>query len=156
MFEIDPSFHCHKLAICKDAKPVTQRKRKMGKERYQVVQQEVVKLMAAQFIREINYSTWLSNMVMVKKPNDKWRMCTDYTNLNRACSKDAYLLPNIDWLVDGVVRHKMLSFLDAYSDYNQSNVSTFVSESTNFCFKVMPFKLKNVRATYQHLMEKLF
>lgn len=96
MFEIDPSFHCHKLAICKDAKPVTQRKRKMGKERYQVVQQEVVKLMAAQFIREINYSTWLSNMVMVKKPNDKWRMCTDYTNLNRACSKDAYLLPNID------------------------------------------------------------
>lgn len=62
--------------------------------------------------------TWLSSMVMVKKPNRKWRMCMDYTDLNRACSKDAYPLLNIDWLVDGAAEHMMLSFLDAYFNYN--------------------------------------
>lgn len=63
----------------------------MGEERCQVVSQEVPELMAAQFVRKIDYSTWHSNVVMVKKPNKKWRMCVDYTNLNQACPMDAYL-----------------------------------------------------------------
>lgn len=58
-------------------------------------------------------------MVMVKKPNRKWWMCINYTDLNRVCPKDAYLLPSIDCLVDGAARHKLLSFLDAYFGYNQ-------------------------------------
>lgn len=64
------------------------------------------------------YTTWLANMVMVTKPNNKWKMCVDYTNLNKACPKDSYPLPNIDRLVDRAVDHKILSFLDAYAGYN--------------------------------------
>nr|KYP71588.1 Transposon Ty3-I Gag-Pol polyprotein [Cajanus cajan] len=100
---------------------------------------------------------------MVKKSNGKWRMCTDYTDLNKACPKDAYPLPNIDQLVDGAANHKFLTFLDAYSGYNQIRMhprdedkTTFVTESANYCYQVMPFGLKNVGATYQRLMDKIF
>lgn len=111
-------------------------------------------MMAAQFIREIDYTTWLSNVVMVKKPNEKWRMCTDYTHLSRACSKVVYPLSNIERLVDGTTKHKLLSFLDVYYGYNQIKMDpmdkkqkTFITESANY-YKVMPFRLKNVKATY--------
>jgi len=72
----------------------------MEEERHKVVKEEVDKLLKANFIREVRFSTWLTN-VMVKKANDKWRMCTEYTDLNRACPKYAYPLPSIDRLVDG-------------------------------------------------------
>lgn len=71
------------------------------------------------FIREIKYLTWLANVVMVKKENGKWRMCIDYTDINKTCPKDSYLLPNIDKLVDGVSGHALLTLMDAYSGYNQ-------------------------------------
>nr|KYP54579.1 Retrovirus-related Pol polyprotein from transposon 17.6 [Cajanus cajan] len=100
---------------------------------------------------------------MVRKPNGKWRMCTDYTNLNKACPKDAYPLPNIDRLVDGASGHKFLTFLDAYSGYNQIRMhpgdeekTAFITDSTNYCYQVMPFGLKNAGATYQRLMNKVF
>nr|KYP38666.1 Transposon Ty3-I Gag-Pol polyprotein [Cajanus cajan] len=112
---IDPNFHCHRLSVCRDAKPVAQKKRKMGGERARAVKEETTKLLQAGFIREVKYSTWLANVVMVKKSNGKWRMCTDYTDLNKACPKDAYPLPHIDALVDGAAGHQRLSFLDAYS-----------------------------------------
>ena len=75
--------------------------------------------MAAKFIREVYYPDWLANVVMVKKANDKWRMSIDFTDLNRACPKDSYPLPRIDQLVDSTVGHKLLSFMDAFSRYNQ-------------------------------------
>jgi len=65
-----------------------------------------------------HYTTWLSNVVLVKKDNNKWRMWTDYTNLNKAFPRDAYPLPNIDRLVNGAADNKVLNFLDAYSGYN--------------------------------------
>jgi len=71
------------------------------------------------FIREVVYTTWLANVVMVKKSNGKWRMCVDYIDLNKACQKDTYPLPSIDRLVDSTSGYGMLSFLDAYSGYNQ-------------------------------------
>jgi len=105
----------------------------------------------------------VTNIVKVKKTNDKWRRCTDYTDLNRACPKDAYPLPNIDRLVDGVSGLQVLSFLDAYSRYNQIRMHapdeekmTFIIEDANFCYRVMPFGLKNVGATYQRLMDHIF
>lgn len=70
------------------------------------------------FIREIQYTTWLANVVLVKKNNGQWRMCVDYTDLNKACPKDAYLLLSIDGLVDGVTDNRIFSFLDAFSGYN--------------------------------------
>nr|KYP53812.1 Retrovirus-related Pol polyprotein from transposon 17.6 [Cajanus cajan] len=160
---VDPKVMCHKLSICAEAKPIAQRKRKMGTERKLAVEMEVAKLLDAGFIREVHYTTWLANVVMVKKSNGKWRMCTDYTSLNKACPKDAYPLPNIDRLVDGASGHGILTFLDAYSGYNQIPMHTrdeektaFITDSANYCYQVMPFGLKNAGATYQRLMNKVF
>nr|KYP48897.1 Retrovirus-related Pol polyprotein from transposon opus [Cajanus cajan] len=106
---IDPKVMCHKLSVCREAKPIAQRKRKVGTERKLAVENEVAKLLEAKFIREIQYTTWLANVVMVKKPNGKWRMCTDYTNLNKACPKDAYPLPNIDRLNAGATYQRLMN-----------------------------------------------
>jgi len=106
---INPDFMCHWLALLPQAKSVAQRKRKMGEERRTAVESEVSQLAKAGFIREVIYTTWLSNVVMVKKASGKWWMCVDYTDLNKACPKDTYPLPNIDRLVDGTSGHEMLS-----------------------------------------------
>ena len=71
-------------------------------------------------------------MVIVKKPNGKWRMCVDFTDLNRACPKDSYLLPQIDTLVDSTTRHELLSFMDAFSGYNQIKMKEEDKEKTSF------------------------
>ena len=100
---------------------------------------------------------------MVKKANGKWRMCIDFTNLNRAYPKDSYPLPRIDTLVDSTARHEFLNFMDAFSGYNQIKMNeddqertSFVTSQGLFCYKVMPFGLKNAGATYQRLMNKMF
>ena len=77
------------------------------------------KLLEAGFIREVFYPEWLANVVMVKKNNDKRRMCVDFIDLNKACPKDSFPLPRIDQLVDSIVGYKLLSFMDALSGYNQ-------------------------------------
>ena len=76
-------------------------------------------LLEARFISEAQYTTWISDVVLVKKYNAKWSMCIDYTELNQAFPKDAYPLPNINKLVDNSDGFKLLSFVDAYSSYNQ-------------------------------------
>jgi len=90
-------------------------------------------------------------------------MCTDYTNLKKACPKYSHSLPSIDRLVDGTSGQTMMSFLDAYSGYNRIQMykpdipkTTFTTKMTNYCYKVMPFGLKNVRTTYQRLLDKVF
>jgi len=87
---IDPDVISHKLSVCQGSKPVAQKRRKLGEERRKAAIEETEKLMQAGFIQEAQYTTWLSNVVLVKKPNGKWRMCTDYTDLNKACLKDSY------------------------------------------------------------------
>ena len=81
--------------------------------------EKVTKLLTAGFIREVCYPDWLANVVLVKKANGKWRMCVDFTGLNKACPKDSFPLPRIDQLVDSIVGHKLLTFMDAFSGYNQ-------------------------------------
>ena len=92
---------------------------------------------------------------MVKKANEKWRMCIDFTNLNKACLMDSYPLPWIDTLVDSTARHQILSFMDAFSSYNQIKMeetdqekTSFVTSQGLFCFKVTSFGLKNTGAIY--------
>ena len=80
---------------------------------------EVNKLLATNFIKEVYYLEWLANVVMVKKANGKWRMCVDFMDLNNACSKDSFPLPRIDQLMDSTAEHKLLTFMDAFSEYNQ-------------------------------------
>ncbi|XP_052728231.1 uncharacterized protein LOC108329042 isoform X1 [Vigna angularis] len=158
---IHPRVMSHKLALFKESRPVAQKKRRLGEEKRSAV--EVKKLLEADFIREIKYTTWLANVVMVKKMSGQWRMCTDFTDLNKACPKDSYPLPSIDGLVDGASGFHMLSFLDAYSGYNQipmfppdSDKTTLITERANYCYDVMPFGLKNAGATYQRLMDRVF
>ena len=91
---------------------------------------------------------------MVVMANDKWRMCVDFTNLNKACPKDSFLLPHIDQLVYSTVGHQLLSFVNAFSRYKQIKMDevdqekmTFITSQGLFCYKVMPFGLKNARVT---------
>ena len=88
-------------------------------ERDQATAEEVLKLQEASFIREVYYPDWLMNVVIVKKASGKWRMCVDFTDLNKACPKDSYPLPRVDVLVDSTAKHQLLSFMDAFSGYNQ-------------------------------------
>ncbi|XP_068476954.1 uncharacterized protein [Phaseolus vulgaris] len=116
---IDPDFLCHHLSMDATVRPVRQRRRKFNEERRLVIREETQKLLSAGHIREIQYPEWLANVVLVKKANGKWRMCVDFTDLNKACPKDSYPLPSIDALVDSASGCKILSFLDAFSGYNQ-------------------------------------
>ena len=111
---------------------------------------EVNKLLAANFIREVYYPEWLANVVMVKKANGKWRMCVDFTDLNTACLKDSFPLPRIDQLVDSTVGHKLLTFMDAFSGYKQIQMAkedhekiAFITSQGLYCYKVVSFGLKN-------------
>ena len=95
------------------------KKKVFAPKRDNVIKDEVQKLMAAKFIREVYYPDWSANIVMVKKAIGKWRMCVDFTDLNKAFPKDSYPLPRIDQLVDSTAGHKLLSFMDAFSGYNK-------------------------------------
>ena len=88
-------------------------------KRNKPVIEEVEKLLEVGFIREVFNLDWLANVVMVKKNNSKWRMCEDFMDLNKACLKDSFPLSRIDQLVDSTTGHKLLSFMDAFSSYNQ-------------------------------------
>jgi hypothetical protein len=92
----------------------------------------VEKLLKAGFIREVDYPEWLANVVLVKKSNGKWRMCVDFTDLNKACPNDSFPLPQIDLLVDSTAGHELLSFMDALSGYNQIYMEEADQEKTAF------------------------
>ena len=111
--------------------------------------EKVDKLLFVDFIREVYYPEWLENVVMVKKSNGKWRMCVDFTNLNKAYPKDSFPLPQIDQLVDSITGHELLIFMDAFSGYNQIMMDEQDQEKTMFStsqglyyYKVMPFNSK--------------
>ena len=115
------------------------------------------------FIREVQYLTWLANIVPVKKKNGQIRICVDFRDLNKACPKDSFPLPIPDILLDNVVGHEMFSFIDGFSGYNQIRMSPEDEEKTafhtpigTFCYTVMPFGLKNAGATYQRAMQFIF
>ena len=108
----------HRLNVDLAHKPMVQKKRHIGPERAVVATVEVKKLLAVGFIREFQYSEWISIVVLVKKPNGSWWMYFDFTDLNKACLKDSYLLPKINKLVDGTASYAMLSFIDAFSGYH--------------------------------------
>ena len=96
MTGISPKVIQHKLNVNPERKPVQQRRRAFAPEQDQAVTEEVTKLLAAGFIREVYYPDWLANVVLVKKANGKWRMGVDFTDLNKACPKDSFLFPRID------------------------------------------------------------
>ena len=160
---IDPAIITHKLNTDPSFKPVKQKRRSFAPERQKAINEEVSKLLQAGAIREVEYPEWLANVVLVKKANGKWRLCIDFTDINKACLKDSFPLPRIDLIVDATAGHELLSFMDAFSGYNQISMdpgdqekTSFVTAQGTYCYRVMPFGLKNAGATYQRLVNRMF
>jgi hypothetical protein len=109
----------HKLNIKPGLKPVKQRLRLLNDEKCNAIGEEIMKLLSVGFILEVFHPEWLAIPVLVKKKNKKWRMCVDYTSLNKACPKDLFPLPRIVQVVDSTAGCENLCFLDAYSGYHQ-------------------------------------
>ena len=111
---LDPKFICHHLNVNPSVTPKKQPPRRPSKEYVEAVKSEVTKLKQTKAIKEVFYPQWLANTVVVKKKTGKWRVCVDFTDLNRACPKDPFPMPQIDQLVDATVGHPRMSFLDAF------------------------------------------
>jgi hypothetical protein len=110
----------------------------------------------------VTYPKWLANTVMVKKANGKWRMCIDFTNINKACPKDEFPLPRIDSLVDATATSELMSLLDCYSGYHQiwmkkedEPKTTFITPSGSYCYLQMPEGLKNVEGSFSRMTAKV-
>ncbi|GKB13474.1 reverse transcriptase domain-containing protein, partial [Tanacetum coccineum] len=153
----------HRLNVREGCSPVRQKKRGQAADRNQAIQEEVGKLVEAGIMKEVHYHDWLSNPVMVKKHDDSWRMCVDFKDLNKACPKDGYPLPEIDWKVESLCGFPFKCFLDAYKGYHQIQMAkedeektAFITSQGIFCYTKMPFGLRNVGATYQRLVDKAF
>ncbi|GJZ44312.1 reverse transcriptase domain-containing protein [Tanacetum coccineum] len=163
MTGIPRSIFEHRLNIREGYPPVRQKKRGQAPERAKAIQVEVQKLVETGILREVYYHDWLSNPVMVKKHDGSWRMCVDFTDLNKACPQDCYPLREIDWKVESLCGYPFKYFLDAYKGYHQIQMAEQDKEKTAFhtshgvyCYTKMPFGLKNAGATYQRLVDKAF
>ncbi|GKC08383.1 reverse transcriptase domain-containing protein [Tanacetum coccineum] len=132
-------------------------------DRNKAIQEEVAKLVEAGIMKEVHYHDWLSNPVMVKKHDGSWRMCVDFTDLNKSYLKDCYPLPEIVWKVESLCGYPFKCFLEAYKGYHQIQMAEEDEEKTAFhtnqgvfCYTKMSFDLKNAGATYQRLVDKAF
>ena len=126
----------------------------MSEDRILAVKAKVQRLLDANVIREVKYSEWLANVVLVPKKIGKMRMCIDFTDLNKACKKDPFLLPRIDTSIDKAARCKRFSLLDCFLGYHQIWLNKEDEEKTSFttpfgtyCYTTMPEGLKNVAST---------
>ena len=132
----------------------------MSDERAEAAKAEVNRLLDAGVIRPVQYPEWLANVVMVKKKNGKWRMCVDFTTLNKHCPKDPYPLPRIEALVDTAAGCEMMSLLDCFSGYHQiwmnpedEEKTSFIIPGGTYCFRWMPEGLRNVGSTFSRMTD---
>jgi hypothetical protein len=149
----------HALETDEKIPPKKQKLRKMSEEKVKAVEAEVQRLQDAQVIREVKYPVWLDNTVPIKKKNGKWRMCVDFTDLNKACKKDDFPLERVDKIADDVANSEMLSLLDMFSRYHQIRVrkeddkkTSFITPLGTFCFVRMPEGLKNTGYTFSRMI----
>ncbi|GJX14577.1 reverse transcriptase domain-containing protein [Tanacetum coccineum] len=153
----------HRLNVRKGCQPVRQKKIGKAAERNVAISDEVNTLVTAGIMREVHYHDWLSDPVMVKKSDNSWRMGVDFKDLNKACPKDGYPLPEIDWKVESLCGFPFKCFLDAYKGYHQIQMAeedeektVFITNQGIFCYTKMSFGLRNAGATYQRLVDKTF
>ena len=123
----------------------------------------MVNKLIGRFIHEVKYPTWISNVVHVRKKNWQLRICVDFRDLNSACLKDYFPLPITELTIDSAIGHETLSFIECTTGYNQiqmvqedQEATTFRIPKSIFCYKIMPFGLKNARVTYQRAMRTIF
>ena len=152
---LDPSIVQHRLSILPRARPIKQKLRRLHPRWSLQEKEEIQKQLGVGFLLVVEYPEWLAIVVHVPKKNGKVRVCVDFQDLNKASPKDDFPLPHIDMLVDGTVGHSMLSFMDGFSGYNQilmaledMKKTSFITELGTYCYRVMPFRLKNAGATY--------
>ena len=159
MSDLSPTVAVHRLAVQEDIPPVKQPQRRFRPELLPKIEAEVDKLIAAGFVREVKYPTWVSNIVPVRKKNNQIRVCVDFIDLNKACPKDDFPIPISEILNDATMGYEIFSFMDGFSGYNQIKIAPEDEELTAFrtpegiyCYEVMPFGLKNAGTTYQRAM----
>ena len=129
---VDLDFICYHLNVNPSVTPKKQPPRRSSKDHSDVVKDEVIKLKQAGAIKEVFYLKWLANILVVKKKNGKWRVCVDFTDLNKACPIDPFLMPLIHQLVDATVGHPRISFLDAFQGYHQIPLALSDQEKTTY------------------------
>ncbi|RVW96481.1 Retrovirus-related Pol polyprotein from transposon 17.6 [Vitis vinifera] len=160
---LDPSIVQHRLPLLPHARPVKQKLRRLHPRWSLQVKEEIQKQLSVGFLSVVEYPEWLANVVPVPKKDGKVRVCVDFRDLNKASPKDDFPLPHIDMLVDSTAGHSMLSFMDGFSGYSQilmapedMEKTSFITEWGTYCYRVMPFGLKNAGATYQRAATTLF
>ncbi|GJT99347.1 reverse transcriptase domain-containing protein [Tanacetum coccineum] len=153
----------HALNVNPSLDPVCQKQRTFSLKKSGAVTNEVAEWVKASIVRPVIYPTYISNPVLVKKGDGTWRMCINFKNLNSACLKDYYPLPNIDCKVKSVMGFKYKCFLDAYKGYHQIQMAeedeekkTFYTDQGTHCYTKISFGLKNVGAMYQRLVDSMF
>src|SRR6185503_17535795 len=153
----------HSLNVNPTAIPKKQRLQKFSAEKREAIKKELAKLLAAGFIKEVYQPKWLANPVLVLKKNNEWRMCVDYTDLDKHYPKDPFGLPRIDQVIDSTAGCILLSFLDCYSGYHQIALKeedqikmVFITPYGAYAYKTMSFGLKNAGATYQRAIQLCF
>jgi hypothetical protein len=139
---------------------VKQKDRKQALEWQQFIVEEIKKLEAAGLVRRVLHPTWLANPVVVRKANGKWRLCIDFTDLNKACPKNPFPLLRIDQIVDSTSGCDQLSFLDAYSGYHlifmskeDEEKTAFITPCGTYCFVRVPFGLKSAGSTFARAVQ---
>jgi hypothetical protein len=132
----------------------------MAEEKVEAAKDEVRRLLDAGFIKEVTYPEWLANIVMVKKKNGKWRMCTDFIDLNKCCPKDDFPLARIDQIIDSTAASKMMALLDCFSGYHQIWLRTedeekisFITPFGTYCYLRIPEGLHNTGPTFCRMMK---
>jgi hypothetical protein len=152
----------HSLNVDLAIRQRKQKLRKMSDDKAKGARNEIKRLLSGGVIREVTYPEWLANTVMVKKANGKWRMCIDFTDLNKACPKDEFPLPRIDSLVDAVATLELMSLLDCYSGYHQiwmkeedEPKTSFITPSGTYCYLRMPEGLKNAGGSFSRMASKV-
>jgi hypothetical protein len=127
------------------------------------MEREVKKLLDAQIIVPLRYSSWVANLVPVRKKSGEIRLCVDFRNLNRSSRKDNYPLPNMEHILQRVTGASRISMIDGFSGYNQISVMpedrekiAFTTPWVTFMYAKMPFKLMNAGATFQRAMDIAF
>jgi hypothetical protein len=152
----------HSLNVDPSFRPRKQRLWKMSDDKAEGARNKVKRLLSVGVIREVKYPEWLANTVMVKKANGKWRMCIDFTDLNKACQKDEFPLPRIDSLVDAAASSEIMSLLDCYSGYHQiwmkkedEPKTSFITPSGTYCYLRMPEGLKNAGGSFNRMTTKV-
>jgi hypothetical protein len=153
----------HALNVHPKATPKKQRLRRFAHDKREAIKWEIAKLLTAGFIKEVIHPEWVANPILVKKKNNEWRMCVDYTDLNKHCPKDHFGLPRIDQVVDSTAGCVLLCFLNCYSGYHQIALkeedqikTAFITPYGTYAYKTMSFGLKNAGATYQRAIQMCF